>query len=850
VRTIHRYSVRPSLPARLAGLHELAFNLRWAWDHDTIELFIRLDPDLWEQSRHNPARLLAEVAQERLDRAAADEGFLANLERVYGSLRSYMDEPTWFKRRYPESDDMSIAYFSMEFGLAECLPIYSGGLGVLAGDHLKSASDLGLPLVAVGLMYQKGYFAQYLNPDGWQLEASQTNDFAMLPATRVEQDDGAPVRVRVDLAGKDVLVGVWRVQVGRIPLFLLDTNLPENEQADQDVTEELYSGGPETRIRQEIVLGIGGVRALHAMGYRPAVCHMNEGHSAFLSLERLRRFMAENDLDYHSARQVVGAGTIFTTHTPVPAGFDLFSEELMKKYFSAYIGDLHLDWDTFMNKGRSRPGDEEEPFNVAVLAVRHAPRRNAVSRLHRRVTARMLRVAWPELPENEIPIDSVTNGVHTSGWIAPEIAGLLDRYAGPRWREDVADPTVWARVSVIPDEELWRTHVRQRERLVAYARSRFRAQLERRNASPAEVLAAGEVLSSDALTIGFARRFATYKRATLILHEVDRLKALLLNEQRPVQIIFGGKAHPRDDAGKALIREIVHFAAHEGVQHRLIFLEDYDIEKARMLVRGCDVWLNTPRRPLEASGTSGMKVLANGGLNLSVLDGWWVEGYRQEAGWAIGRGEEYEDLEYQDRVEAQALYSILEQEVIPLFYKRGADGLPRDWISMMKNSMRYLTPAFSTTRMVREYLEKFYLPAAHQYARVSADGFARAREVAVWKKRVRDLWNEVRVVSVEQTGGSEVQVGSELPIRVQVSLGGLSRDDIQVMVYRGILRPDDQVSGGRIMPLSFVGETDGQHVYEGAVPCPTSGSYGYAVGVFPHQEDVLIPNELNLVTWE
>ncbi len=811
---------------------------------------MRLDPELWMQSRHNPARVLAEISQERLDRAASDEGFLANLERVHGSLRSYLDEPGWFRRRHPESADMCVAYFSMEYGLAECLPVYSGGLGVLAGDHLKSASDLGLPLVAVGLMYQKGYFAQYLNSDGWQLEASQLNDFSMLPATPVTHGDGAPVRVQVDLAGNNVVVGVWRVQVGRIPLFLLDTNLAENEQADQDVTDELYGGGPETRIRQEIVLGIGGVRALHALGYRPTVCHMNEGHSAFLSLERIRTLMGEHGLDYLEARQAVGAGTIFTTHTPVPAGFDLFSEELMQKYFSCYVEDLKLEWSTFIDKGRARPGDSDEPFNVAVLAVRHAPRRNAVSRLHRRVTARMLHVAWPGLPESEVPVDSVTNGVHTRGWIAPEMAILLDRYAGPHWREDVADPSVWARVSAIPDEELWRTHVRQRERLVAFARSRFRAQLERRHAPSADLKAAGEVLRADALTIGFARRFATYKRATLILREVDRLKALLLNEQRPVQIIFAGKAHPRDDGGKAFIREIVRFAAQEGVQHRLVFLEDYDLEKARMLVRGCDVWLNTPRRPLEASGTSGMKVLANGGLNLSVLDGWWVEGYREEAGWAIGRGEEYEDFDYQDRVEAQALYSILEQEVVPAFYERGADGLPRKWIAMMKNSMRHLTPAFSTARMVRDYAEKFYLPSAHHYSRVSADGFARARDIAAWKKRVREKWEGVRVVSVDQDGGPEVQVGSELPVRVKVALGELGPEDVQVIVYHGLLRSDGQVAGGAAMPLPHAYDSDGHAVYEGAVPCPTSGVYGFAVGVFPYQEDVLIPNELNLMTWE
>lgn len=848
--TVHRYTVRPVLPERIRGLREVAFNLYWTWNHDAIRLFQRLDVDLWEESQHNPVRLLNEIAQEKLDAAAEDDGFLENLDKVVASLRAYMDEKGWFSQMHPEAAGACIAYFCMEYGLTECLPIYSGGLGVLAGDHLKSASDLELPLVAVGLLYQQGYFTQRLNADGWQLEVYTSQDFGSIPVQPALGEDGEPVRVTVDLAGRPVSIAVWRVQVGRIPLLLLDTNVPENIPADQDITDELYGGGPEERIRQEIVLGVGGMRALRALGYKPWVCHMNEGHSAFLSLERARQLMEEYGLTYWEARQVIQAGTVFTTHTPVPAGFDLFTEDLMKKYFSDMVEQLGLGWDEFMGKGRAHPTNKAEPFSVAILALRHAPRRNAVSRLHRRVTARMLAEGWPGLPDNEIPVDSITNGVHTRGWVSMEMAELLDRYLGPRWQRDVSDIRVWDRVRAIPDEEIWRTHERQRERLVAFARSRLRRQLIRLHASPQELKAVNETLRADILTIGFARRFATYKRATLLLREPERLKALLLNERMPVQIIFSGKAHPRDDAGKAFIRDLVQFAKHEGLSHRMVFLEDYDLEKARMLVRGCDVWLNTPRRPLEASGTSGMKVLVNGGLNVSILDGWWAEGFREDAGWAIGGGEEYDDFEYQDRIDAASLFSLLENRVVPLFYQRGADGLPREWISWMKESMRHLTAAFCTTRMVKDYTERYYVPSAVQFEHMVADGCRRARELAAWKERVRRAWSQVEVVSVTPLQRGDIAVGGNLSLEVAVRLGSLTPDDVCVIVYYGFLRPDGTISGGRRAVLQLVEQRDGTYIYRGELQANSAGSYGYQVAVLPYQEDILVPHEMNLIAWE
>ncbi len=850
MRTLHMYNVRPAIPERLACLEELALNLRWSWDHETHDLFQRLDADLWRQTKHNPVLLLLSIDQERLLRASEDDAFLANLDRVCSGFHAYMSERGWFPKAFPEAAGMRIGYFSMEFGLAESLPIYSGGLGVLAGDHLKTASQLDLPLVGVGLLYQKGYFTQYLTNDGWQLERYPINDFGKLPIRPVLGDEGAPLIVTVDLAGKPVAIQVWLAQVGRIPLYLLDTNTPPNEPSERDITDELYGGGPEERIRQEIVLGIGGIRALRAMGIEPEVCHMNEGHSAFLSLERIRQLMKDEGLDYWVARQATGAGTVFTTHTPVPAGFDLFPSELMQKYFGEYSKELGLDWQQFMGKGRLHADDPNEPFNVAALAVRHAPRRNAVSRLHRSVTAHMLKETWTELPEDDIPVGWVTNGVHLSTWTGPDMAVLLDRYVGPRWREDPSDHSLWSRVHRIPDEELWRAHVRSRESLVAFARIQLESQLERRHASAREVEVARSALRSDALTIGFARRFATYKRATLLLREVDRLKALLLDEERPVQFLFGGKAHPRDDAGKEFIRQIVRFAQTEGVSHRFVFLEDYDISKARAMVAGVDVWLNTPRRPMEASGTSGMKTLPNGGLNLSVIDGWWAEGYRDGAGWAIGGGEQYDDFEYQDRIEAQALFSLLEQDVVPLFYERGPDGLPHGWIKMMKRSMSVLSPLFSSTRMVKEYAESYYLPAYSQSLRLSADGFTAAKQIAEWKNRVTEAWHDVNVVSVSNSGPSDVVVGESLPLEARVHLGSLTPADVRVEIYHGVLSPDGSITHGRSEPMEWVAVDGDLQLYRGAIPSELSGAHAFAVRILPSHEDVLTPNEMTQVSWE
>lgn len=659
MKPIGTFTVVPALPVALERLRDLAFNLRWAWNHDTIELFRRLDSDLWESSGHNPVLMLGAIDQTQLEAAAADEGFLAHLDRVAHEFDAYLaGESTWFQRTHGASDGPLVAYFSAEFGLTECLSIFAGGLGILAGDHLKSASDLGIPLVGVGLLYQQGYFRQYLNEVGWQQEADIDNDFHNLPVSLARRPDGTPVTVEVEYAGHPVFAQVWRAQAGRVALYLLDTNVPLNHPVDRHITHQLYGGDQEIRIKQEMMLGIGGYRALQALGLSPMVYHMNEGHAAFLALERVRWLMQRHSLGFAEAREVAAASLVFTTHTPVEAGHDRFPADLMDRYFTDYSRHLGLSRYEFLGLGRLDPNHDSEAFCMTVLALRLADHSNGVSQLHGQVSRRMWQGLWPGVPEDEIPIEYVTNGVHSRSWISLEMNHLYDRYLGPRWREEPADRTIWQRAERIPAEELWRTHERRRDRLVAFARRRLRAQLEHRGAPQVEIEAADEVLDPGALTIGFARRFAPYKRATLLLADEARLARLLNNPDRPVQLIFAGKAHPRDEAGKRLCQQIAVLARKPEFRHRVVFLEDYDLAVARYLVQGADIWLNNPRRPMEASGTSGMKAAANGVLNLSTLDGWWDEAYQPEVGWAIGRREVDDNSALQDQVEAEALYIV------------------------------------------------------------------------------------------------------------------------------------------------------------------------------------------------
>jgi starch phosphorylase len=838
------------LPDRLQSLNKLSLNLRWSWHHPTIELFRTLDPDLWDETGHNPRLVLGRIDQKRLTELCDDEAFLAQMDRASANLDEYLAGAGWFSAAHPEARGIRIAYFSAEFGLTECIPSYAGGLGILAGDHLKSASDLGLPLVGIGLLYQGGYFHQYLNADGWQQETYPINDFHNLPIQPMEDGPGKPLTVHIDFPGRRLAAQIWIAQVGRVPLYLLDTNITENTPDDRRVTGALYGGDRELRMQQEMVLGIGGMRALHALGLRPTVCHMNEGHSAFLGPERARMIMEELGFSYHEAREVAAAGNIFTTHTPVAAGFDRFDPALMDKYFRGYAQSLDLPVEQFLAYGRQVPSDTSEPFNMAYLAARHSSYTNGVAKLHGVVTRRMVQSMWAGYPLDEVPIGSVTNGIHTRSWISMEMSALLNRYLGPQWGEKPADTALWRRIDRIPDQELWRVHEIRRERLVNYARTRLASQVRQRGGTDADITVAGGVLSPEALTIGFARRFATYKRATLLLRDMVRLKRILTDSKRPVQILLAGKAHPHDTEGKELIRQIIRFARDSQVRRSVVFLEDYDISVARHLVQGADVWLNTPRRPNEASGTSGMKLLANGGLNLSILDGWWDEAYDREVGWAIGHGEEYSNPEYQDQVESEALYQILEDDVVPLFYDRDAAGIPRGWLAKMKASMKRLSPIFSTNRMVAEYAERFYLPAADRLLRLAGDK-SRIASLMDWRKRLHAQESDVKITHVDVDGNSrEFLVGSKVTVTARVSLGRLFPGDVRVQAYYGVLTADGQIGKGSPVDLALTQSSGADHLYEGGVECAESGSCGFAVRVVPFHQDALVPYELPWIRWE
>ena len=858
MKPVHTYTVIPRLPASLERLRELAYNVRWSWNHDTIALFRRLDSDLWETSGHNPVRMLGSVDQKRLEDAAADESFLAHFERVLDDFDDYLNtKNSWFPKNHADAGNPLVAYLSPEFGLTECMSIFAGGLGILSGDHLKSASDLGVPMVGVGLLYQQGYFRQYLNAAGWQQEAYEDNDFHTLPMTLERGADGKPLRVEIAYPDSKVLAQIWRVLVGRISLYLLDTNIPENERdQDRNITDQLYGGNLEYRIRQEILLGIGGFRMLEALSIRPTVYHMNEGHSAFMCLELIRSLMEKNNLSFAAARTLATSALIFTTHTSVVAGHDYFSPDLMDRYFQGYFPKLGIDRQEFLGLGRQDPSNDSESFCMTILALRLASFCNGVSRLHGQVSRQLWRGIWPDVPEDEIPITYVTNGVHFKSWISQEMNQLYERYLGPSWREQPADEKIWHRAESISGESLWRTHEVRRERLVAFARHRLHAQLQRRGASQAEIEAAEDVLDPETLTIGFARRFATYKRANLFLRDKNRLADLLNDPKCPVQVIFAGKAHPRDDAGKELIRQIASLAREPQFRRRIVFLEDYDVSVARYLVQGVDIWLNTPLRPNEASGTSGMKAIANGVLNLSTLDGWWDEAYRSHSGdsipvgWAIGLGESYSDPGYQDQVEAEALYNTLESDVIPAFYDRRADGLPHRWLAHMKASIGNLCHFFNTNRMVREYTEGFYLTAHSDFQKLSADAAARAVSLAESMARIRNAWSHVRVEVLDSRLPAEIKMGESIRFRARVDSGPLAPEDLRVELYAGLLNADEEIMDPLVGEMKPIARDQNAYIYETtAISCCGSGRHGYTVRVLPQHPDLRNRFVPGMITW-
>ena len=829
------FDVTPRIPDELSFLDTLSRNLWWSWNADAVDLFRRINPHLWKESGYSPLRFLNRISQERLEQLAQDNGFLSQQESV--RQRFEADVLAEVEDTEKCADKGLIAYFSLEYGIHSSLRLYSGGLGVLSGDHLKAASDLKIPLVGVGLLYRQGYFQQYLDNNGWQQEHYPENEIHHLPLAPACRDgESEQVTVSIPLPDGQLKAQVWRLQVGRIPLYLLDSNIPDNDAAFRGITGQLYGGDRHNRLRQELLLGIGGYRALVALGRVPAVTHINEGHAGFQNLARIHHMMQEHNLNLEEAIEVVRRTTAFTTHTPVPAGNETFHADMLRPYLETMRNEIDIDADTVISWGQPPDGGEQDRLSMTILALRLAEYNNGVSRLHGTVSRQMWSHLWKQYPPEEVPIAHITNGVHVPTWVSTENATLLDRYVGPEWRLESAG--VLERVDDIPHEELWHAHELGRERMIRNARDIAVRQLRRRNATRSEIQQARSILDHDVLTIGFARRFATYKRAALLLRDPARFEALLTNEERPVQFLFAGKAHPADDHGKELIRQLVEFSRKPSVHRRITFLEDYNMHMARRLVQGVDVWLNTPRRPQEASGTSGMKSALNGGLHLSILDGWWDEGYSRERGWAIPEEERHDDTEYQDTVECQALFNLLETEVVPTFYERSDADLPGQWLDMMKESMKMGLRQFSSYRMVRQYWEGFYTPACDNHRDLLANDAKVARELVQQFGRLRASWDQVHVeMPVADKDIARLQVGESFTVRSKVRLGDLKPEDVDVQVYYGTVDPANRVTNPQVLLMELEKEVDGgAYQFKQAICCEQTGRYGFTVRVTPAGE--------------
>ncbi len=845
---IQTFQVFPAIPEPLSFLQVLARNLWWCWHIDAIELFRRINPRLWEQSGRNPIVFSTLIPQKQLEDLSKDESFLAHQQRVKESFVGQVLGPV-DQADSPYREQDKIAYFSMEFGLHESVSLFAGGLGVLAGDHLKASSDLALPLVGMGILYRQGYFRQFLDQEGWQQEEYPEIDLYHLPAKRAKDRSGKELRITVTGPDGDILAMVWKIMVGRIPLYLLDTNLTENPPEIREITSRLYAADPKMRLAQEILLGIGGMRALEAMGIFPTMCHMNEGHCAFVNLERIAQTISTYNINFKTAREVVSRSTIFTTHTPVAAGHDEFAVDLVKPYFNPLTERLGIDVDEILSWGQKDGQGSDAPLSMFVLGLRMAQYCNGVSKLHGKVARQMWSHVWPERPEDEIPITHITNGIHIPSWISIENAMLFERYLGPEWYLNIWKPEIVKRIDEIYDEELWRAREMSRSRLIRNCRSLMIKQYGRRNAPKSIMKEAESVLDQDILTIAFARRFTAYKRAHLLFKDPERLESIIKSEAHPVQFIFAGKAHPKDNEAKELIKRICQFPSQPSIRQRVVFLEDYDINIARHLVQGVDVWLNTPRRPFEACGTSGMKAAANGVLNVSILDGWWCEGYSEERGWRIGSGEEYTDSAYQDTVESQALYNVLENDVIPCFYERKNGDVPNRWLKMMKESMKMAMQHFCSHIMVEKYEKYFYLPAANRFSSLIENNAKEAILLSAQRERLRDLWKDIRIENPVRKTEGPFLVGESFSVTADVHLGNLRPDEVKVELYYGTLKSVYTIADGNLEEM-FVKEElgNGEYLYECRLTCNNSGRFGFTVRATPHGDDY-IRFAPGLITW-
>jgi glycogen phosphorylase len=848
MQSVRTFNVSPRLPEVLEPLNDLARNLWWTWEPDARKLFRDLNPTLWDQTNHNPIRMLQLSKQGRLEEIASDEDYLRRMRHVHEQFRAYMSRTDTYGKQRPGTP--CIAYFSAEFGFHESVPNYSGGLGILSGDHCKSASDLDLNFYAVTLLYRHGYFKQQIGKDGWQEAVSLNQNFHHLPVREARVGDQS-VFVMVDILGRTVTAKVWELQIGRIKLFLLDTDIQQNSPEDRLITEQLYGGDTDMRIRQEIVLGIGGVRALDALGVQPDVYHMNEGHSAFLSLERIRQYVQEKGMSYYPALQMVAASNVFTTHTPVPAGNDAFSRDLVGRYLGKYAHDFGLSFDDLFAFGQ--PMLNPPPlFSMTILALRTSRRANGVSKLHGEVSKGLWQDVWAGVPLPEVPITSITNGIHTKTWTAPEFHRLYEKYLGADWADHLTDVEYWRRVIDIPDEVLWETHQLLKHRLIEFVRERLRIQRARIGESPEQLRKINSILNPDVLTVGFARRFATYKRGTLLFSNKERLLRLIQNAERPVQFIFAGKSHPKDEGGKRIIQEVYNASREVGFEHAVVFVEDYDTYIGRRLYQGVDVWLNNPLRPLEASGTSGMKLPPNGGLNFSVLDGWWCEGYNGKNGWPIGPEISGGSVEFQNEVDIDSMFNILENQIIPLYYAKPDGRLPLAWLQLMRESMRSVTPVFNTHRMVKEYNERLYEPAAKAIQALSANSYRAATELAKWKQNTRADWGKIRIEEVNASPSEigDLFVGETLQIEAKVFLGPVDPSHVRVQAYIG-KSDDGSLSEPFTIDLQEIekGAAPGQFTFKGVIKATESGSYGFNVRVIPTHPYLNQGHELRLITW-
>lgn len=849
---IGKITVTAVLPDKLKRLKDIAYNLWWSWNPDAIDLYREIDLALWEKLGKNPVRFLQEVSQKKLDEKIKDSGFMKRYEAVIEKFDLYISNTdTWFNRNHPDKKGHGVAYFSAEFGLNEVLPIYSGGLGVLSGDHCKSASDLGIPFTGIGLFYKQGYFNQHINHDGWQ-ETNYTDlNVSQLPITPVLNERGEPVMISIELPGRVVHAQIWRVSIGRVSLYLMDTDVEQNGPLDRSLTARLYGGDQETRIQQEIFLGIGGIKVLDALGINPTVYHMNEGHSAFLGLELIRKLIQYKGLSFRAAKEAASASVIFTTHTPVPAGNDVFPLHMIDKYFSNFWGLLGISRHEFLDLGLKV--NDTNNFNMTVLALTIAGRKNGVSELHGAVTRNIFNNLWPGIPEDDVPVTHITNGIHTLTWLSPNFKNIYDKYLIKGWDEDLYKKEVWDGVDRIPDEELWETHKALKIKMINFVRDRLKIQ-RMTNGEPAEsIREADDLLNPDALTIGFARRFATYKRANLIFRNIERILRILNHPEMPVQIIFAGKAHPADRPAHEVIKNIQDIARQEGFRGKVVLVENYNMTLARNLVQGVDIWLNNPRRPLEASGTSGQKVCINGIINFSVLDGWWCEGYNGKNGWAIGDDTFYGNEYYQDNADNESIYDTLEKQIIPLFYNRDSRGIPVKWIGVMKESIKSLSYQYSTHRMVKDYTEKMYIPSMKRVDEIVASNYDFVRNLADWKMFIEKSWPQVQIIadkSMNQLKEQKSVSGETLTITATVNLGDIDPSNVKVEVYYGNIGKNNTIENPQSQEMVKDERISGStYHYTARITLLDGGEYGYTFRVVPYHPGLINKFDQALIRW-